>query len=171
VTPQGGAPFTRDLVVEPDPRFQITQTDRTAHHAAVMSAYTLQEQLGAARDAAQALSLQVAPLRQYLAGAGESAKVPLETLEKVGPEVARTQAEIGRALQAASRVESAIDSYPGLPTAAQARELEWAWEDAAKAVTELNRVLRDEMAGVYSALTQGGEWKQIQPVTVPERTK
>ena len=100
VTPQGGGTLTRDVMVEEDPRFQITQTDRTAHHAAVMSAYTLQEQLGAARDAAQALSIQMTPIRQYLTSAGEASKSPLETLEKAAPEITRLQQGRNRAIAA-----------------------------------------------------------------------
>ncbi len=163
--------MTKDVMVGPDPRVQITQRDRTAQHAAVMSAYALQEQLGSAREAAQALSMELTPIRQYLNTAGESGKGALLILEKVSPEIARLQAEIGRTQQMAARAQSAIDAYPGVPTEAQTRELDWAWDDAAKAVTDLNRILRDEMAGVYSALAPGSAWKEIAPVAVPERTK
>ncbi|MDR3699230.1 MAG: hypothetical protein P4L56_06310 [Candidatus Sulfopaludibacter sp.] len=171
VTPQGGAPLTKEVTVGGDPRVQITQRDRTAHHTAVMSAYALQEQLGSARDAAQALSIQLTPIRQYLNTAGEGGRGALQILDKVSPEITHLQGEIGRTLQMAARAQSAIDAYPGVPTAAQTRELDWAWEDAAKAVTDLNRILRVEMAGVYSALSPGGAWKEIPPVAVPERTK
>jgi hypothetical protein len=163
--------MNREVTVGPDPHFQITEADRTAHHAAVMSAHALQEQLAAARDAAQALSLQLEPIRQYFTTEGESGKGPLQVLEKVTPGVVRLQGDIARALQAAGRAESTIDAYPGLPTAAQARDLDWAWEDATNSVTALNLVLGEEMAGVYAALAPGSAWKPIPPVPVPVRTK
>ncbi len=163
--------MTKDVMVGPDPLVQITQRDRTAQHAAVMSAYALQEQLGSAREAAQALSIQLTPIRQYLNTAGDGGKSALQILDKVSPEITRLQGEIGRTLQMAARAQSAIDAYPGVPTAAQTRDLDWAWDDAAKSVTDLNRILHDEMAGVYSALAPGAAWKEIAPVAVPERTK
>jgi photosystem II stability/assembly factor-like uncharacterized protein len=160
VTPQGGAPMKSDVTVGPDPRVKITDADRSAHHAAVMSAYSLQEQLGPARDAAQALSLQIAEMRK---------SGPVAALDKVSPEVTRVQVEIARTLQAAARLENAIDGYPGLPTAAQTRELDWAWEDAAKTVAELNRILRGEMTEVYAAAGAGAPWKEIPLVAVPKK--
>ncbi len=171
VTPQGGTPLTGTVTVGPDPRLRLSTAELTAHHNAAMSAFTLQEQLASARDAAQALSLQLVSIRQFLGAAGDSAKNAVPLVDKVSPEINRLQGEIGRALQAAARAGSAIDSYAGPPTAAQARELDWAWEDATGAVTGLNKVLRDDMPAIYAALSPNGTWKEIQPVAVPERTK
>ena len=171
VTPQGGNPMTGTVTVVPDPREKLSPADRTAQQTAVMSAYNLQEQLSAARDATQALAVQLGPIRSLLNAAGEAGKNALPVLEKVSPEVARLQSEIARALQEAGRAGSAIDGYSGPPTAAQLRELDWAWEDATKAVTELNRLLREDMAAVYAVLAPSSIWKEVQPVSLPDRTK
>ncbi|SPE34079.1 hypothetical protein SBA3_2090016 [Candidatus Sulfopaludibacter sp. SbA3] len=160
VTPQGGAPMQSEVTVLADPHFKITDAGRTAHHTAVMSAYSLQEQLAAAGSAAQSLALQTTEMRK-LPASGE-----LAALDKVSSAVTRLQVEISRAQQSAARLESVIDGYPGLPTAVQMRELDWAWEDAAKTVTELNRVLREDAPALYSP---GGAWKPIPPVAVPAR--
>jgi photosystem II stability/assembly factor-like uncharacterized protein len=166
----GGTPMVREFRVETDPRFRISEAERKAHHSAVMSAYAVQEQLGSGRDAAIALSNQMAPMRQHLNTMGDAGHAPLQTLEKVSTELGRVQGDISRVMLAASRLENTIDSYPGLPTEAQSRELDWAWEDSAKAVSALNRILHEDMAPVYKALGDAAEWKQIAPVAVPVRT-
>jgi hypothetical protein len=166
-----GTPFVREFSVGADPRFKISENDRMAHHAAVMSAYAAQEQLGSGRDAAIALSNQMAPMRQHLTAMGDAGRGLLLTLEKVSTELGQVQGDIARVMLAASRLENTIDSYPGLPTAAQSRELDWAWEDAVKAVSTLNHILHEEMPPIYSALGDAAEWKQIAPVAVPVRTR
>lgn len=171
VTPQDGAPMRGQITVEPSPHFQISAADRSTHHTAVMSAYALQEQLSTARDAARDLSQELEPIRERLSGAGSGGQNALKVLEKVSPEVNRLSGDILRTIQSAVRIESAIDSYPGVPTAAQTRELDWTWDDASRYVTELNRILRVDMAAVYAAVGNGGPWKEIQPVTVPLRTR
>ena len=171
VTPQNGSPMTREVSVEADPHFRMSEADRMAHHAAVMSAYAAQEQLGSGRDAAQALYEQIPPMRQHLTGMGDAARSALQALEKVTSDLGRVQADISRTITAASRIENTIDNYPGLPTAAQSRELDWTWEDAAKAVGSLNHILNEEMTPIYGALGDPAQWKQIAPVAVPVRTR
>ncbi|HWC95983.1 MAG TPA: hypothetical protein VG456_04520 [Candidatus Sulfopaludibacter sp.] len=170
VTPQGGASMAREVTVVADPHFKISEADRVAHHAAVMSAYAAQEQLGAGRNAAQALFEQIPPMRLYLTSMGDKGKSLSETLEKVSTELTRVQGEISRTVQSASRLESAMDSYPGLPTAAQSRELDWAWEDAATAVNTFNRLLT-EMSAIYTSMGDAVPWRPIPAVTVPVRTR
>lgn len=169
VTPQDGAPMKREVTVAPDPRFKISEAERQSHHKAVMSAYTLQEQLGPARDGARSLFEQMAPMRQHFTNMGDSGRGALQTLDKVLPEVLRAQTEIARIMLAASRLESTMDSYPGPATEAQTRELDWAWQDAAEAVTNFNHILSEEMAGVYSALGAVTIWKEITPAQVPSK--
>ena len=171
VTPVGGAPMKTTVTVEPDPRFPVSDADRQSRYASVMEAYTLQQQLVPARDAAQTLSQQLTAMRQYLGAAGEGGKAALAGVEKVAPEVSRIAGEIGRTLQAANRVEDAMDGYDGLPTAQQGRELEWAWEDGVAAVAALNKLLQHDMPPVYRALGDAVKWPEVKPVAPPARTK
>ena len=57
------------------------------------------------------------------------------------------------ALAAAARAQAAIDSYDGVPTAAQLRELDWAWTDGVSAVTALNRLIEQDAAGLVKTVT------------------
>ena len=165
----GAAPLKSTVTVLPDPRFPIADSDRQARHQSVMSAYTLQQQLLPARAAAETLSQQIAAMRQYLSAAGPGGRAALGAVEKVAPEVARLEGDLGRTVTAANRAETSMDSFEGLPTAAQLRELEWAWEDAVAAVAALNKLIQHGMPPVYSALGDSVKWPAVAQVPALRR--
>jgi hypothetical protein len=127
VTPAGAPAWETELRVLADPLFTISDADRQTRYAAIQSAYFLQQKLVPARDAAAVLATQ---------SAGKPA----------AGTVSRIQSQINATLAAAARVQSVIDGYDGLPTAAQLQELDWAWSDGAAAVTALNRLLSRTIA-------------------------
>jgi hypothetical protein len=169
VTPPGAAPLHTELSVLPDPHFTISDADRAARQSALMSAYTLQQQLTPARDAVQALNSQIAAIRQYLNGAGESGRTALAVLDRTAAGVPRAQNQVEQAITAANTVQNAIDGFAGLPTGAQLRQLDWAWEDALAGVAALNQVIREDMARVYTSLDGSVHYPEIKPVAVPRR--
>lgn len=164
LTAAGAAPLKSAVTVLPDPHFPIPDSERQARHQSVMSAYTLQQQLLPARAAAETLNQQVSAMRQYLSAAGPGGKAALGAVEKVAPEVSRLESDLGRTVTAANRVETSMDSYDGLPTAAQLRELEWAWEDAVAAVAALNKLIQHGMPPVYAALGDSVKWPAVAQV-------
>jgi photosystem II stability/assembly factor-like uncharacterized protein len=171
VTPAGGPAMRTDLTVEPDPHFTISEADRQTRHAAIMAAYTLAQQLVPARDAAEMLTRQAGAMRQYLTASGEGGQSALDVVERVAVEVSRVQAQIVRIQAAAGSVQSGIDAYEGLPTGAQLRQLDWAWEDATSTVSALNRTIQQDMPAVYSALGGPIKWPEAQPVPAPVRPR
>jgi photosystem II stability/assembly factor-like uncharacterized protein len=171
VTPAGGPLLRSDLTVGPDPLFRISEADRNTRHAAIMSAYTLAQQLAPARDMAETLARQAAAMRQYLIAAGESGRSALDVVDRVFPEVTRVQNQIGRLLTAATAVQSGIDGYEGLPTGAQLLQLDWAWEDATSIVPALNRVIQQDMPAVNAAIGGPVKWPEVKPVPSPVRPR
>ena len=129
VAPAGAPAWHTEVRVLADPRFTISEADRNTRYASLQSAYLLQQRLVPARDTAMLL-------------AGQSTGKPLAAT------VSQIQVQINGALAAAARAQSAIDSYDGLPTAAQLQELDWAWSDGVAAVTALNRVIQQQLPGV-----------------------
>src|SRR6185369_9666632 len=126
----------QDVTVEPDPHFTISDADRKKRHDAIRSAYSLQQQLAAARETALSLAEQMKGLRQYFSAVDN--KAAIEAIDKVNPQIAQAQGKIDAAITAAAQVENAMDGYDGLPTVAQIRQIDWAWEDSAAAVEALN---------------------------------
>jgi photosystem II stability/assembly factor-like uncharacterized protein len=169
VTPPGGKPLRTGVTVAPDPHFPISDTDRAARQAALVSAYVLQQQLAPAGDAAHALASQMSAMRQYLNAAGESGKPALAVLDRVAAGIGRAQSQMEQAMSGAAGVQNAIDGYAGLPTGSQLRQLDWAWEDAVAGVTALNQAIQQEMPAVYTALGGTLQWPEVKPAAMPLR--
>jgi len=134
ITVNAAAALSGTATVLPDPAFPMSDADRRTRDAAVMSAYSLQQQLASARTAYEKLSGQIAGARSN------------------GPERPSLQAgqlieEISHCLTDAYNVESAIDGYQGLPTAAQLTDLDRVWTEGIAAVAGLNRVIEDTGLG------------------------
>ena len=71
----------------------------------------------------------------------------VRTATDVTADAPQILSQITRTLGEAYNLETAIDAYQGLPTAAQLRDLDWAWEDAIGAVTALNRLIQQDLPG------------------------
>jgi len=169
VTPAGAASMKREVTVSPDPGVQLSDADREARYRAIMSAYTLQQQLTPARDAAQKVAEQAAAIRQYLLAAGAGASGALAETEKVVEQSRQVQAQMARAITGAGQAQNGMDSYGGLPTAAQLRQLDWAWDDAMAAASALNRMIEQDMPAVYAAVGGAIRFPEVRPVPVPVR--
>ncbi len=165
-----GSPELRtESTVLPDPKFPISDADRTAHQTAVMGAYTLQQQLAAARDASQKLTEQIDAIRKDLTSAGDSGKAGLEVVKQAAADLLRAQGDVNRALAGAANAQGAMDSYAGVPTAAQLRQLDWAWEDAATGIAALNKVIRESMPKAYGVAGSATKREEVKPLPTPAR--
>ena len=169
VTVTGGATtLTAGVTVLPDPHFAISDADRKSRETAVMSAYSLQQQMLPVRETYQTLAGQIAGIRANLANAGDLGRTAAGTLDRVAAQAAQLQSQITRPLTDAYNLETAIDAYQGLPTAAQLRDLDWAWEDAVAAATALNRLIQQDLPALDTA-SGGAKRLEISPAPVPVR--
>jgi len=159
----------QEVTVEPDPHFTLSESDRNTRHAAIRSAYSLQQQLTPSRDAAQSLVSEMNGLRQYFNAQGESGRTSIAAIDKVLPQITGAQAEIDRAIASAAQVENAMDSYDGLPTAAQLRQIDWAWQDAAAAAAGLNKLITESIPAAYASMEGAVRPPQLKPVAVPRQ--
>jgi len=159
----------QEVTVEPDPRFNISESDRSKRHAAIMSAYSLQQQLAPAHDEAQKLADQMSGLRQFFSAAGDSGNASLAAIDKVTLEVAQVQGQVDRAIASAAQAENTMDGYDGLPTEAQLRQIDWSWQDATAAVNALNKVIRESIPEAYKSMGGAVKLPELKPVAVPAR--
>ncbi|HLK67999.1 MAG TPA: hypothetical protein VKU19_31415 [Bryobacteraceae bacterium] len=160
VTPAGSTVMRTSITVTPDPQFPLSDSDRRTRDAAVMSAYTLAQQLVPVRDSAEMLARQMAAMRQTLAAAGGA----VEPLDRVSLEVSHVQGQIARTLTAAGSVQSSIDAYEGLPTGAQLQQLQWAWDDAVAVVASLNKLIGQDMPSLPSNSEGGSKFPELKPL-------
>jgi hypothetical protein len=164
LTLAGGKALESQVTVLPDPRSPISEADRRAHDSALLRSWSLQRQLAAARDTGRAVATQVSSMRDHAKSAGEAGE-SLPALDRISAELNRAQSQISSAAAIAARVQSAIDSYEGLPTEAQLRELEWAWSDARAAVAALNQTIA-ALPGVSATVGVAAKWQELKPVVL-----
>jgi hypothetical protein len=62
-----------------------------------------------------------------------------------------------------------MDGYDGLPTVAQFRQLDWAWEDATAAVGGLNKLIQESIPSAYSSMGGAVKPPTLAPIPVPAR--
>jgi len=130
-----GRSLKGELRVEGDPRVTFPDADRRTRQTALLNLYALQKSLSAARVAGATAAGQLdAPGGGGLASSRADA----------GSRLTRVQADLVAQFNAVSSLSRAIEGYSGLPTADQRRQLDWAFDDAVRAVETLNRVLQTD---------------------------
>lgn len=153
----------RELAILPDPEFPLPDAERSARETALMKSYNLQRQLRPARETTRLLAERISVLAESARTAGAGAPAAPNTFESLYLDVSQARNQAYNAVNAAARVEADIDAYAGPPTAAQLRELDWAWADAQAAVAALNRVIQAMPALEKAAGKDGSgpEWKPV----------
>ena len=130
-----GRSLKGELHVEGDPRVTFSDADRHTRQTALLNLYALQKSLSAARTAGATAAGQLdAP-----GGRGI-----VSSRADTSSRLTQVQADLVAQFNAVNSLSRAIEGYSGLPTADQRRQLDWAFEDAAKAVEALNRVLQTD---------------------------
>ena len=132
-----GRSLKGELRVEGDPRVTFSDADRRIRQTALLNLYALQKSLAAARAAGATAAGQLdTPGRPGLTSSRADAASRLT----------RVQADLVAQFNAVNNLSRAIEGYSGLPTADQRRQLDWAFEDAARAIDAMNRVLQTDTA-------------------------
>jgi hypothetical protein len=150
-----------ELEVAGDPRVTFSDADRRTRQTALISIYDLQKSLSAARTAARKVESEIAAITK------DVGKGPLD---KLTGEITKLTADVDRELNAANGLSRAIEAFSGLPTDDQRRQIDWAFEDAAKTIEDLNRILQADVPASYDDLMKKGLWpKTPQPIAVPKR--
>jgi len=132
-----GRSLKGELRVESDPRVTFPDADRRARQTALLNLYALQKSIMAARTAGATAAGQL----DTPGGSG----IPSNTAD-ARSRLTQVQADLAAQFNAVNSLSRAIEGYSALPTADQRRQLDWAFEDAAKAVEALNRVLQTDTA-------------------------
>ena len=130
-----GRTLSGELRIDVDPRVIFSDADRRARQTALLNLYALQKSLSAARVAGATAAGQFdTPGGRGIASSRADA----------GSRLTRVQSDLVTQFNAVNNLSRAIEGYSGLPTADQRRQIDWAFEDAAKAVDLMNRVLQTD---------------------------
>jgi hypothetical protein len=150
-----------EVAVECDPLAIFPDADRRARQAVLMSIYGMQKTLSTALHAAQTLSGQIDSIRKDLtSGEADTAK----RVDDLAARIAQLPVEINREISAGGSLLRPIESYSGLPTGDQQRQVDWVFEDATKSVNDFNHIVQAELPGLYTRIAKK-EWpNRIQAV-------
>jgi len=151
-----------EMIVEGDPLTNFSDADRRARQALVMSVYSVQKSLAGAHVAARALGAQAADLKRDLAGGGAKA-------DSLIARVSRLQADVDRSLGATNGAVRPVEAWSGAATLDQRRQIDFALEDAMKAIADLNRVIQVEIPAMYSSVAKKPWPKPVQAVPVARK--
>ena len=132
-----GRSLKGELRIEGDPRITFSDADRRARQTALLNLYALQQSLSAARVAGATAAGQL----DTPGGRGINS-----SRADAGSRLTQVMADLVAQFNAATILSRSIEGYSGLPTADQRRQLDWAFDDAARAVEALNRVLQTDTA-------------------------
>jgi hypothetical protein len=132
-----GRSLKGELRVDGDLRITFSDADRRSRQTALLNLYALQKSLTAARAAGAAAAGQL----DTPGGSGLTSN-----RADAASRLARVQADLVAQFNAVNNLSRAIEGYSGLPTADQRRQLDWAFEDAARAIAAMNAVLQTDTA-------------------------
>ena len=132
-----GRSLNGELRVEGDPRVTFSDVDRRTRHTALLNLYALQKTLSAARAAGATAAGQL----DTPGGRG----IPSNRAD-ASSRLTQVQADLVAQFNAVNSLSRAIDGYSGLPTADQRRQIDWAFDAAARALDALNQLLQTDTA-------------------------
>jgi hypothetical protein len=132
-----GLSLKGELRVDGDLRITFSDTDRRIRQTALLNLYALQKSLAAARAAGATAAGQL-----DTPGAGGVTSSRTDTASRL----TRVQADLVAQFNAVNSLSRAIEGYSGPPTTDQRRQLDWAFEDAARAIAAMNAVLQTDTA-------------------------
>jgi photosystem II stability/assembly factor-like uncharacterized protein len=165
--PGVGQPLTGDLTVDADPADILTPLDRKARNDAIMNLYSLQKTLVVARTTARSLVGQADSIKKdFSFGGPADASAHGDTL---ATHLTALQNEVNRVLTFTGGLMRPMESFSSAPTADQRRQIAWAFDDATKAITELNRAIQVEVPALYAKYTKMTWGRKLQPVPLPTR--
>jgi photosystem II stability/assembly factor-like uncharacterized protein len=132
-----GRSLKGELRVEGDSRVTFSDADRRTRQTALLNLYALQKSLAEARTAGATAAGQL----DTPGGTGLTSN-----RADASSRLAAVQADLVAQSNAVNTLSHAIEGYSGLPTADQRRQLDAAFDEAARAVDALNRVLQTDTA-------------------------
>ena len=153
------APITGTAVVDADPLPKFNAVDRAARQALLMRIYEWTKTLGTARTAARALVAQRDSIKADLHGDAQA--------DSLNVRIARTAADIDRAMLAVNATRGPIEGWSGMPSVDQRQVLNNATDDAGKALAALNKLVNTDIPSAYQSIAKKPWPRKVSGVAAP----
>jgi hypothetical protein len=149
-------PLAGRVVVEGDPLPKFAAADRAARQAILMRVYDWTRTLGEARTALRALSAQRDSIKSDLGSPADS----------LNARITRLGADVDRAFNAVNAQRAPIEGWSGLPSVDQRKAIDYALDDARKAMADLNKLVATDIPAAYKVAKK--EWgRAVKGVAAP----
>jgi hypothetical protein len=156
--PGVSTPLTGNVVVEADPLPKFSVADRTARQAILMRIYEWTKTLGAARTSARGLMAQRDSIKADFGGDVRA--------DSLNARITRLATEIDRTFGAVNGQRATIEGWSGMPTLDVRRALDFAIEDARKALGDLDRLVTTDIPAGYKSVAKK-EWTRAVKTVKP----
>jgi photosystem II stability/assembly factor-like uncharacterized protein len=164
-----GQTHSTDLVVEGDPRIQISAADLSARQSTLVTLYALNKTLHQADQAVQRLREQIEAVQQLLRDAPDTPENLTDGAKTLNEDIRELGREISQARRDA-RVFGAIDGSTTKPTADQQWQAGRLWEDITGLVDRVNDIITNRMPALNRQLNEHGvRPRPGEPIKVPIR--
>jgi photosystem II stability/assembly factor-like uncharacterized protein len=164
-----GAEFSQDIEVRGDPRIQISDADRKARQAALMSVYELNKSIRDANQTVARLNGQLSDLQTLLEGNEDAPDELKQEAKQLSDDVGTLRQELNRAGRNA-RVANAIDGSTTRPTADQEWQIDRAWGQVPGLVEQINEIVTTRLPALYESCDEHGIRPDPgKPIQVPKK--
>jgi len=157
-------PLTGKISVTADPRETMSVAERAARQNTVMGLYSLQKTLVAARNATRDLLAKGDSIRRDVSQGGPAATAQADSLLK---RVSQTDAELDRLFALAGSILRNIEDFGTGPLGDQRQQATWAFADAMRAISTLNRTSQTDIPALYAQHARGARPRTIGRVNAP----
>ena len=151
-----GQALTTDVVLEGDPRIQISRADLEARQQALMTLYTLAKPVYDAGRTVRRLGEQISEIRTLLADNEDAPQELRQEVRTLGGEIREIGGKLNPGRGGTFRLFSGIDGATSAPTRDQEWQLGRTWEEATKLIEQLNVIISDRMPALNRQLDEHG---------------
>ena len=142
-----------DVMVQMDPRVEISNDELESRQEALMSIYRLQKPVFEATQAVQRLEEQLEEAVKLIKGTDDSD----DSLSKEAEQMMLTLEDIRKNLtNLPMGVGGSIEGSHTLPTQDQLEDIERAWEDGPTIIEDLNFLISNSMPQFYQSMNTAG---------------
>ena len=142
-----------DVMVQMDPRVEISNDELESRQEALMSIYRLQKPVFEATQAVQRLEEQLEEAVKLIKGTDDSD----DSLSKEAEQMMLTLEDIRKNLtNLPMGVGGSIEGSHTLPTQDQLEDIERAWEDGPEIIEDLNFLISNSMPQFYQSMNTAG---------------
>ncbi len=161
---------TTEVLIELDPRIQISQADLEARQRAMMKYYATRKPANDARRAVERLTQQLRGIHRLVRDAGDAPESLRNEIRMLMRDLRRLDRRLSDRRRSEWRLGSALENSTSRPTQDQEWQLEQSWKLTTEVVEQLNEIITARMPALNRQLNEHGiRPGPSEPIAVPKK--